>query len=98
MPRFNTTRAVVLGMSPDEPEAQAKWKKKQNLPYDLLSDVDHAVLNQWGAWGEKSSFGKKYMGVMRSYWVIDENGVIIDGKVGVSPEDSVEGALKAVGV
>lgn len=95
-PQFQSANAVVLGISPDEPKAQKKWKDKENLPYDLLSDPDHAVLEAWGAWGERSMYGKKYMGVVRSHWVIDENGVIIDSQLGVSPKKSVELAAKLV--
>jgi thioredoxin-dependent peroxiredoxin len=98
MPKIGETNAVVLGISPDEPEAQAKWKKKQNLPYDLLCDTDHSVLEQYGAWGEKSMFGNKFMGVIRSHWVIDEDGKIIDEKINVKPEVSVAEAVKTLGV
>src|SRR6185436_14892706 len=52
-PKIQADNAVVLGISADEPKDNLKWKKKLNLPYDLLSDVDHKVLEQWGAWGEK---------------------------------------------
>jgi peroxiredoxin Q/BCP len=95
-PRFQQVNAVVLGISADEPEDNRKWKVKQNLPYDLLSDVDHQVLEAWGAWGEKSMFGKTFMGITRSHWVIDENGVLLDSQVKISPEQSVEQAVKAV--
>lgn len=95
-PRITDTNAVVLGISPDEPEAQKRWKDAENLPYDLLSDPDHQVLEAWGAWGEKSMYGKSYFGVIRSHWVIDENGVIADVQLKVSPQDSVERAVKAL--
>jgi thioredoxin-dependent peroxiredoxin len=95
-PRLQTSNAVVFGLSADEPKDQLKWKQKNNLPYDLLCDTDHQVLEQWGAWGEKTNFGKKSMGITRSHWVIDENGVIIDSQIGISPQDSVERAAKAI--
>lgn len=88
-PRIDGANAVVLGLSPDEPDALRKWKDAENLPYDLLSDPDHAVLEAWGAWGEKSMYGKSYMGVIRSHWIIDENGVVADAQIKVSPTDSV---------
>ena len=94
-PKIDAGNAVVLGLSPDEPKALLKWKQKENLPYDLLSDPEHKVLDAWGAWGEKSMYGKKYMGVIRSHWVIDEQGRIADEQVKISPKDSVS---KAVGV
>lgn len=96
-PHFTTHNAVILGISPDEPKAQRKWKEKENLPYDLLSDPDHRVLDAWGAWGEKKMYGKSYMGVIRSHWVIDENGVILDAQIGISPKDSVEKAARLLG-
>lgn len=96
-PRIETGNAVVLGISPDSIEALKKWQDKINLPYDLLSDPDHNVLEAWGAWGEKNMYGNKYMGVIRSHWVIDENGVVIDENIKISPKDSVKKALKVVG-
>jgi peroxiredoxin Q/BCP len=95
-PKIEAGNAVVLGISPDEPKALLKWKQKENLPYDLLSDPDHAVLDAWGVWGEKSMYGRKYMGVIRSHWVIDENGIITDEQIKISPKDSVAKAVKAI--
>lgn len=97
LPRVESGNAVVLGISPDEPKALLKWKQKENLPYDLLSDPDHAVLDAWGVWGEKSMYGRKFMGVIRSHWVIDENGVVVDEQVKISPKDSVKKAVAALG-
>jgi peroxiredoxin Q/BCP len=93
-PLIQSANATVLGLSPDQPEDLRKWKDQEHLPYDLLSDPDHAVLETWGAWGEKVNYGKKYMGVIRSHWIIDENGTVIDAQVKVSPEQSVERATK----
>ncbi len=95
-PKIQADNAVVLGISADEPKDQLKWKQKQNLPYDLLSDVDHKVLEQWGVWGEKTNYGKTYMGITRSHWVIDENGVIIDEQIKISPENSIAQAIGAI--
>lgn len=93
-PRIEAANAVVLGLSPDTPEDLKKWQQEENLPYDLLSDPDHQVLEEWGVWGEKSMYGKPYMGVIRSHWIIDENGKIADAQVKVSPTDSVERATR----
>ena len=93
-PRFEAVNAVVLGISPDSPEDLKKWQQEENLPYDLLSDPDHRVLDEWGVWGEKSMYGNTYMGVIRSHWIIDEDGKIADEQVKVSPKDSVERATK----
>ncbi|MEQ8674741.1 MAG: thioredoxin-dependent thiol peroxidase [Aggregatilineales bacterium] len=95
-PNFEASNAVVLGISPDEPKDNLKWKNKENLPYDLLSDPEHAILEAWGAWGEKSMYGKKYMGVIRSHWVIGEDGKIIDEQVKISPKDSIKKAAAIV--
>jgi len=95
-PKIQADNAVVLGISADEPKDQLKWKQKQNLPYDLLSDVDHKVLEQWGAWGEKTNYGKTYMGIIRSHWVIDENGNIADEQVKISPVNSIAQAIGAI--
>lgn len=92
--RIETSAAVVLGLSPDEPAALRKWIDKENLPYDLLSDPEHGVLEAWQAWGEKSMYGKKYMGVIRSHWIIGEDGRVLDAQVKISPKKSIEKALK----
>lgn len=97
LPAFEAANAVVLGISPDEPAALKKWKAKENLPYDLLSDPEHTTLEAWGAWGEKSMYGKKYFGVIRSHWVIDEEGKVIDEQVKISPKKSIEKAVKLLG-
>lgn len=96
-PKFEAANAVILGISPDEPAALRKWKDKEQLPYDLLSDPEHKVLEEWGVWGEKSMYGKTYMGVIRSHWLIDEEGKIADEQVKVSPKKSIEKAVKALG-
>jgi peroxiredoxin Q/BCP len=57
---FESADAVVLGLSPDTPDKLKAWKDKESLPYDLLSDPDHTVLDKYGAWGEKSMYGRKY--------------------------------------
>lgn len=95
-PKLQSSNVVVLGISDDKPEDQLKWKQAENLPYDLLCDTDHAVLEQWGAWGEKSMYGKTYIGTIRSSWVIDENGIVQDEQINVSPKDSVERAVASV--
>jgi thioredoxin-dependent peroxiredoxin len=95
-PKLTAANVVVLGISADTPKDQLKWKNAEQLPYDLLSDPDHAVLEAWGAWGEKSMYGKKYLGIIRSHWVIDEQGVVLDTQLGISPKDSVEQAVARI--
>ena len=88
--------AVILGISPDDAASHVRFKTKFNLPFTLLSDVDHAVAEQYGVWGEKSMMGKTYMGIIRSHFVVDKNGKLIDVQYNVKPEASVTGALDVV--
>jgi thioredoxin-dependent peroxiredoxin len=73
----------VVGVSPDSVESHQKFRKKYGLKFNLIADTEKEILKAYGAWGEKSMYGKKYMGVLRSTFVIDENGIIqeIFGKV-----------------
>jgi thioredoxin-dependent peroxiredoxin len=73
---FEREGAVVLGVSPDDERSHVKFKQKFDLPFTLLADVDHAVADEYGVWGQKSFAGKKYMGVSRSTFVIAENGSV----------------------
>ena len=66
--------AVVLGVSPDGVASHGKFKAKYQLPFPLLADEDHAVAEAYGAWGEKSMYGRKYKGILRSTFLIDEEG------------------------
>jgi thioredoxin-dependent peroxiredoxin len=92
-PQIEADNAVVLGISTDDQKALKSWKQKRKLPYDLLSDTEHVVLDQLNCFG-MSLFGLiNIPRATRSYWVIDENGAIIDGQVGVGPKESVEKAL-----
>ncbi|MFH1278121.1 MAG: thioredoxin-dependent thiol peroxidase [Candidatus Eisenbacteria bacterium] len=88
--------AVILGVSPDGEKSHVKFKEKFGLPYTLLVDDDHAVAEKYGVWQEKSMYGRKYMGMVRSHFVIDEEGKLIDVRVKVKPEESVETALEAL--
>ena len=65
---------TVLGISPDEPEKLRRFRERDGLTYDLLSDPGHKVLEKYAAWGEKMNYGKTFMGVIRSTFVIDEKG------------------------
>ena len=67
---------VVLGVSPDPVKAQAKFRTKFDLPFTLLADEEHAVAEKYGVWVEKSMYGKKYMGVERSTFIINKDGKI----------------------
>jgi thioredoxin-dependent peroxiredoxin len=74
--KFGGTDTVIIGISPDKPDKQAKFKKRWDLPYTLLADVDHKVAEAYGVWVQKSMMGKKYMGVARTTFLIDKEGRI----------------------
>ncbi len=93
-PVFEDAGAVVLGISPDPVERLAKWRAKEELPYNLLSDMDHAVADAYGVWGEKKMYGRSYQGIIRSHFVIDAGGLLEDVQYKVSPKKSIERALK----
>jgi peroxiredoxin Q/BCP len=95
---ISAANAVILGLSADTPDALKKWKADKKLPYDLLSDPDHKVLEQWGVWHDTPLHFLGIRMVDRSYWVMDENGIIVDGKVGIGPNQSVRRALEAVNI
>lgn len=91
---IQAANATVIGISPDEPAANAKWKAEQNFPFTLLSDPDHQVAEMYDAWGEKSMYGRKYMGIIRSHFIIDAAGNFEDVQVKISPKKSIEKAMK----
>lgn len=95
-PRIESRSAVLLGVSSDSVGTLASWKRRQKLPYDLLSDPDHQMLEAWEAWGFKLFGIKLPISATRSYWVIDEHGMIVDQQIGVRPQESVDKALAAV--
>lgn len=76
MPDFSRLNVKILGVSRDSGESHRKFIEKQNLNFTLLSDPEHKVMEEYGAWGEKTLYGKKSMGVIRSTFVINEDGVI----------------------
>jgi peroxiredoxin Q/BCP len=89
--------AVVLGVSPDGVESHQQFKTKFNLPFLLLADEGHVVAERYGVWGQKSLYGHQYEGVIRSHFVIDEAGRLVDVQSPVAPKDSVARALEAIG-
>jgi peroxiredoxin Q/BCP len=96
-PRFTRGKAVILGISPDSPRKHANFRKKYDLPFTLLSDKDHKVAEQYGLWVEKTFWGRKYMGVERTTYIIGPDGKIKHVFAKVNPEGhaaEVEAALK----
>jgi thioredoxin-dependent peroxiredoxin len=94
---YETAAAVVLGVSPDTVSAIKKFHDKQSLNFTLLADQDHAVANLYGTWGEKSNYGRTYMGVMRSTFIIDHEGRVARVFPKVSPKTHDEIVLAALG-
>lgn len=96
LPNLKRAGAAVVGISPDKPSAQKKFADKFKLTFPLLADEDHAVAKSYGVWGEKSMYGKKYMGIIRSAFLVDPKGKIAAVWYGVSPKDTAPEALKAL--
>ena len=74
---FDAAGAVVLGVSPDGVASHARFKESYDLPFALLADVDHAVAEAYGVWAEKSRYGRTYMGIVRSTFLIDAEGTVV---------------------
>jgi peroxiredoxin Q/BCP len=91
-PKLTKANTVVVGVSPDTTSAQAKFKQKFDLPFSLLADLNHEAAEAYGVWKEKSMYGKKYMGVDRTTFVIGPDGVIKK----IFPKVKVEGHAEEV--
>lgn len=87
---------VVLGISPDKPARLAKFDDKYSLGFTLLSDLDHETAEQYGVWTEKSMYGRTYMGIQRSAFLIDERGRIEQAWPKISPKDTPTNLLTAL--
>jgi peroxiredoxin Q/BCP len=87
---------AVLGISPDKPSKQLKFAEKYSLGFPLLSDPDHAVAEAFDVWKEKSMYGRKYMGIERSAFLVDEKGKIAGAWYKVSPADTPKNLLAAL--
>jgi len=94
--QIEAENAVVIGISPDDPEDLVAFREKHDLPFILLSDPDHEVAKAYGVWGEKKAFGKTYEGIKRSHFAIDEEGRIADFQVNVRPQKTADLALKLI--
>ena len=95
-PTLNDKSMNALGISPDQPAAQKKFDEKYSLGFPLLSDSDHAVAEKYGVWGEKKKAGKVSMGIIRSSFLVDEEGNIEDVWYKVKPEETVPKALQVI--
>ena len=94
--KFTSKQAIVLGVSPDSLKAHDKFIDKFELPFELLSDPDHAVAEKYGVWVEKSMYGRKYMGIERSTFVIDPEGKLKAAFRKVKVDGHVDEVLIAV--
>lgn len=86
---------VIVGISPDKPEKQKKFDDKFELGFTLLADTEHTVAESFSVWKEKSMYGKKYMGIERSAFLI-QNGIVLNAWYKVSPADTPTNLLKAL--
>jgi thioredoxin-dependent peroxiredoxin len=96
LPDLTEAKTAAVGISPDPPQKQGKFDRKHELGFPLLADTEHTVSEAYGVWGEKSMYGKKYMGITRSAFLIDEEGRIQNAWYKVSPADTVPKVLAAV--
>lgn len=90
-------RTAIIGISPDKPEKLKKFDDKYELGFTLLSDVEHTVSLAYKVWKKKSMYGREYMGVERSAFLIDANGMIQEAWYKISPKDTPLNLLKALG-
>lgn len=89
-------RTVIVGISPDTPAKQKKFDDKYELGFPLLADTDHKVAESFKVWKEKSMYGRKYMGIERSAFLI-QDGVVLEAWYKISPADTPKNLLKALG-
>jgi thioredoxin-dependent peroxiredoxin len=87
---------VVIGVSPDDVKKHCKFKKKYGLPYTLIADTDHAVARAYGVWKKKSLFGHKYMGIVRTTFLIDPDGRVARIFEDLKPQDHAREVLAAL--
>jgi peroxiredoxin Q/BCP len=96
LPKFGKSKAAVLGVSVLDEESKAKFAAKYSLTFPLLADADHEVIDKYGAWQEKSMYGKKYMGVARLTYLIDGDGKVVRRWDGVKVDGHAEDVLAEV--
>ena len=88
-------RTMIVGISPDKPEKQKKFDDKYELGFTLLADTEHTVAEAFDVWKEKSMYGKKYMGIVRSAFLI-QDGIVLNAWYKISPADTPTNLLKAL--
>ena len=95
-PQFKEKGAVVIGISKDSVASHKKFEEKYGLPFTLLSDTERKVIDAYGVWQEKKSYGKVSMGVVRTTYLIDENGIIIRAQEKVKTADDPANSLNFI--
>jgi thioredoxin-dependent peroxiredoxin len=93
---FEATGAVVLGVSPDDVASHEEFKRHHGLPFTLLADPDHAVAAEYGAWGEKTNYGRTYEGILRTTFVIGPDGAVRKVFKNVKPATHADDVLKVL--
>lgn len=96
LPKFKKSKAAIVGVSVLDAKSKAKFASKYNLTFPLLADADHDVIDKYGAWQEKSMYGKKYMGVARTTYLIGPDGKVVKRWDGVKVDGHAEDVLAAV--
>jgi peroxiredoxin Q/BCP len=96
LPQIEAAGGVVFGVSPDPVADLKAWHDQEKFGFDLLSDPDHSTIETYGAWGEKTVYGKTSIGVIRSHWVIGPDGNVMDERLKVAPAQSVALATETV--
>jgi peroxiredoxin Q/BCP len=92
--RYREQGIEILGVSPDDVASHSKFKSKHELPFTLLADPDHRTAEAYGVWGERSFAGKKYMGINRSTFIIDEDGNVVRAMLGIKPAGHAAAVLE----
>lgn len=90
-------RTAIIGISPDSPAKQLKFATKFDVPFPLLADEDHRVAKAYKVWKKKSMYGREYMGIERSAFLIDKGGEILHAWYKISPKDTAAKLLEALG-
>ena len=96
LPKLAESGVSALGISPDQPAQQKKFDDKYALGFPLLCDADHNIAGAYGVWGEKKMYGKTYEGIIRSAFLIDEKGKILNAWYKISPKETVPELMRAL--
>ena len=98
LPKLQAAGVAAVGISPDPPGQQKRFDEKYGLGFPLLSDTDHTIAEAYGVWGEKKMYGKTFMGIVRSAFLIDDKGRILQAWYNISPKDTIPELFKALGI